>query len=77
MQQKRHHVEGRVPGKGPRFLHSHSLRKREGEREMLSFSLAFWRSAFGVVEGKRSAVCRAGVGAQSFERARHTMIDQT
>ncbi len=43
---------------------------------MLSFSLALRCCAGGVVEGKRIAVCRAGVGAQSFERAHHTMVDQ-
>jgi len=59
------------------FFHSQSLRKREGEREMISFSIALWRCAGGVEEGKRNAVYQAEAGAQSFERARHTMADQT
>jgi hypothetical protein len=77
MQQERHHVEASVLWGWPRFLHSQSLRKREGKREKVPLPFARRHSVDEVVEGKRNPVYQAGVGAQSFERAHHTMVDQT
>ncbi len=47
----------------PRFLHSQSLRKREGKREKVPLPFARRHSVDEVVEGKRNPVYQAGVGA--------------
>jgi hypothetical protein len=62
MQQERHHVEASVLEGWPRFLHSQSLRKREGKREKVPLPFARRHSVDEVVEGKRNSVYQAGVG---------------
>ena len=77
MQQERHQVEGRVLEGWPRFLHSQSLRKREGKREKVPLPFARRHSVDEVVEGKRNSVYLARVGMRGFERTRHGMVEKT
>ena len=77
MQQERHQVEANGLEGWRRFLQNEPLHKRESMGEKMPFPFALWRCFDEVVEGKRNPVYQAGVGAQSFERAHHTMVDQT